>query len=806
MGQYIPTIEPDITRDPTDISLTGNQNVPSTANWQLRVDSDSATHTLTVPTGQSHYIYNEGSLAFDVATTGNADETVSAGSTLLVSWDTSSSSHKVSPAASVTVDSAMSDSSANPVENQIVKAYIDATAGNALLSQIVRITPSTGATANYTDFATAAAAMLADDYMVLPPVEFDLAADVAISVDRIAIVSPFGRAVLRRDSTHTTCTTLLQINSDDSYFSGFEVDGLASGTQTGNGLVFLVAGDRNTVHDCRFVNAYTSDGDPSTSAQCCQSNGDNNTFSNCHVENAEYQGFRSGGDYCRFIQCSSHNCLLSFGLGGTDKNLCEVIDCLITSDNATDGAINVNPGKGESAQVGLQRLRIQNLVMDCPSLQYGSGGNGIKIQDVGEIDIDGLVMNIPLQGTADPAIRFNNYCPYVSIKNFDISGWISNSSDSALAVTPDHTTEVFTKTSHGLRDGQRAFIMAGTTLPSGLETAGGSSTQTEQWYYIANKTDDTFQLSTDRAGSSIAEFTDNGTGDVDVYICPERWELSGRSTLQSTDDNSPAFSSSNRPIPDLKIDGIKITGTPASGLAISIVNSNLNRIQVDNCEFINDTSGNIYVLQTVEDTRVLSWGDHNKLTNNSTGTITYAATGDRREMFNSVDGKVFRDRTAPPTTTAINWNVGDEWIDETTGTHWYNTAAGLSPEWGYVSKALTAAAATAFVEIGVASGSRCSGQIWYEVNADDATDFQVITGMIDFCAVNKAGAETVSIGVHTQSHASSSGTLTVTFDTDTTPTNGFDIRANAASSLSETTLDIRWRVVTSSGVTTITPQ
>lgn len=136
---------------------------------------------------------------------------------------------------------------------------------------------------------------------------------------------------------------------------------------------------------------------------------------------------------------------------------------------------------------------------------------------------------------------------------------------------------------------------------------------------------------------------------------------------------------------------------------------------------------------------------------------------------------------------------------------------------GANSKALTAGAATAIVLIDVASGGFAGGFVDYTVNADDGTDFQARTGRVGFQVVNKAGTETCVVAgpagnanaTETQdgsSIAASNSTLTYTWGVDTTPTNGCKLTLNAASGLTETTLNIRWRITGTSGTPAFTAQ
>lgn len=122
------------------------------------------------------------------------------------------------------------------------------------------------------------------------------------------------------------------------------------------------------------------------------------------------------------------------------------------------------------------------------------------------------------------------------------------------------------------------------------------------------------------------------------------------------------------------------------------------------------------------------------------------------------------------------------------------------------AKALTEASATNFVQIGVAAGKGAGGEIDYCIHADDGTDFQDRCGEIDFAIVNKAGTMTCSTPniLGTEATALSVGTLTNTF-TLAAAAAACNIQANATSSLTQTTLQIRY-TVNLHGDGTITPQ
>lgn len=114
------------------------------------------------------------------------------------------------------------------------------------------------------------------------------------------------------------------------------------------------------------------------------------------------------------------------------------------------------------------------------------------------------------------------------------------------------------------------------------------------------------------------------------------------------------------------------------------------------------------------------------------------------------------------------------------------------------AKAVTESSATTFVSISVPTTlTGAGGTINYCIHAADATDVQERCGDIDFAAANKAGTMTCStpniLGTEATVFTAGGGTLTNTF---TFVANGTscDMKANAASSLTQTVLDVRYNV------------
>jgi hypothetical protein len=115
---------------------------------------------------------------------------------------------------------------------------------------------------------------------------------------------------------------------------------------------------------------------------------------------------------------------------------------------------------------------------------------------------------------------------------------------------------------------------------------------------------------------------------------------------------------------------------------------------------------------------------------------------------------------------------------------------------GRAIKALTESAATSVLQVPVAASTGVGGTITFTAFAADATDQQTLTGVLQYAAVNKAGTETCATPTLTGTalNSVSTGTLTCTYACDTSPANAVNIQFNCASSLTQTTLDLYYRV------------
>jgi len=116
---------------------------------------------------------------------------------------------------------------------------------------------------------------------------------------------------------------------------------------------------------------------------------------------------------------------------------------------------------------------------------------------------------------------------------------------------------------------------------------------------------------------------------------------------------------------------------------------------------------------------------------------------------------------------------------------------------------ITESAATTFGTLALTtSGTIAGGVIVYTVEANDATDYQSLSGSAPYSVVNKAGTLTYVLGTDVQSSACSSGTLTGTLGLSASGTS-LQFQMNAVSSLAQTTLRISFQVLNNMGVATI---
>lgn len=104
--------------------------LPSTGSTYVLIDSVDPGNTITVPNGVTRRIDNVSTAGADavIVSAGNSNTTLIKGRSIWVVWNGTTHDLTLSIAGgsgSVTVDDVMDDVSTNPVENNVIKAYID---------------------------------------------------------------------------------------------------------------------------------------------------------------------------------------------------------------------------------------------------------------------------------------------------------------------------------------------------------------------------------------------------------------------------------------------------------------------------------------------------------------------------------------------------------------------------------------------------------------------------------------------------------------------------------------------------------
>ena len=108
---------------------------------------------------------------------------------------------------------------------------------------------------------------------------------------------------------------------------------------------------------------------------------------------------------------------------------------------------------------------------------------------------------------------------------------------------------------------------------------------------------------------------------------------------------------------------------------------------------------------------------------------------------------------------------------------------------------MTESGATGYVDITFASNTVVGGKVRYTIEANDATDYQALSGEVYFSGVNKAGTTTCTVGLAGVEVLAASSVATLTQATTCTTAAGkITLLSNAVSSLTQTTLKIVYTV------------
>ncbi len=120
------------------------------------------------------------------------------------------------------------------------------------------------------------------------------------------------------------------------------------------------------------------------------------------------------------------------------------------------------------------------------------------------------------------------------------------------------------------------------------------------------------------------------------------------------------------------------------------------------------------------------------------------------------------------------------------------------------AKTIVDGSATSLFEVPIAAAGYAAGTVHFAVFASDATDHQVISGILTYSGENKAGTivRAATYVAANEAKSVSSGTLTLSF-TATDDTNKMTVKLQPTGSLTETTYTVVYTVVPLKGAVTI---
>lgn len=186
-------------------------------------------------------------------------------------------------------------------------------------------------------------------------------------------------------------------------------------------------------------------------------------------------------------------------------------------------AYDVNTSKLDIAETRSASLNFADRILQRPVVKdYGETINDIGATGGGSQDIDLTLGNVAILMVTDSAntFTFSNWpatgiqgsvilkifgggtqaVNWPSVMKGDTPTLTDNQDDFTTDFASDEKLDI---TAHGFMDGDRVQLTSTTTLPAGLSA--------NTVYFVINKTDNDFELSTTEGGSAV-NITDNGTG------------------------------------------------------------------------------------------------------------------------------------------------------------------------------------------------------------------------------------------------------------------------------------------------------
>lgn len=182
------------------------------------------------------------------------------------------------------------------------------------------------------------------------------------------------------------------------------------------------------------------------------------------------------------------------------------------------------------------------------------------------------------------------------------------------------------------------------------------------------------------------------------------------------------------------------------------------------------------------------------------GTVALTGSATNYVELNPVTGAITKNTTAFTPGLMPLYKVV---TDPTDITSYQDYRGGGQNPMGGRRKTLTESTATGFAEVACGIGERVAGELLINIEADDGNDFQVRTMRALFAASNMGGTPVFTLSTPEEIAAITAGTLACTLDI-VAAAGKITLRANAVSSLTQTTLRAQWRILSAQALA-VTP-
>lgn len=583
------------------------------------------------------------------------------------------------------------------------------------ISNSITIIGSGGASTEYSSLSSAFAAVVDGDQVLIPAGSYPVSTQLELyNATNVTIICPYGRARIYRATNTTNINYLFLVDDSvtDSTFQNLDFDSVASGTNTGYGRCFAIAGDRNRIINCSFKDAYNTQGASDDTDQIgCTITGDNVDLINCYAENCRYAGYRTNGDFIRVIGCRSHNCLLSL-LHNSQTELLSIVDFIGTADTTIDGAININPGLNQHSK----RLILRDVYLNLPNYTEDDDHNCLKIQNFEEMDLERVYINspsVPEEGSRSISLfskvrRLNMVDCVLSGRMSTATPYYDGTYTTNIGTYADYFTVVDYTTRSMPVDGDTIVFYSGTL-------AGGTVTYKRYFVVEADSVNHRFKVSETLNGTPVT-LTSDAVGTTWYHWCIDRIYMRNVEFCRDYKNDYCLYCQvaphdlilENCKFQNFRLMAIRTTNVPDTG-----------RWRIKNLTADNTHSTTV---------RVINGGNLNRTGILSTDNISLVSTSGSAIDYSSTAGEAYLWRTLPddpmtlrgtlsqlPSGSSITYKRGERYIvTDASGNNdvatYQQVDVGTTPNWQPIS-IIGASGSVSFTdhEIGLGDVVICNG-------------------------------------------------------------------------------------------------